>query len=85
MEFHDIVVKSDNEPAMVAVIDRVAKLRAASGGGRFVPENSVTGDSQSNGLIERAVQSVEGMIRVMKSALEIRWGAAIPAGHPIIA
>ena len=39
-------------------------------GTTFVPEDAPTHDSQANGLIERAIQTVQGLIRAMKSALE---------------
>ena len=45
LEHGDIVIKSDNEPAIVAVLDDLAALRAASSTGRIIRENSVVGDS----------------------------------------
>ena len=71
----DIVVKTDQEPAMLALLNELARHRAAAGGGRVVPEHSPVGDSQSNGVVERAIKSVEGQIRVAKSALEGRTQA----------
>ena len=38
--------------------------------GRWIVEHSPVGSSQSNGVIERAVKSVEGQLRVVKLALE---------------
>ena len=37
----------------------------------------------SNGIVERGVQSVEEQVRVLISALENRWKAAIPDRHSI--
>ncbi len=39
-------------------------------------EYSPVGSSQSNGVVE-AIQSVEGQMRVVKNALESRWGVDI--------
>ena len=51
-----VVLKSDQEPAMVDVLKEVAKMR---GDGRTILESSPIYDSKSNGFIERAVQSIE--------------------------
>ena len=50
-----------------------------------VPEHSHTGESQTNGLAERAVQSLEDHVRVLKVALEARLGTSIPVHHPVVA
>ena len=42
-------------------------------------------DSQSNGIAERAVQTVEGQVRAMLLALESRLDAKIPMTHHVIA
>ena len=77
----DLVVKTDQEPAMRALIGEVARRRAADGGGRCVVEHSPVGESQSNGVIERAVKSVEGQVRVAKLALEARVAGRVGPGH----
>ena len=69
-EAGDIVVKTDQEPAMVSLTTEMTRLRSGKHVGRMIMENSVKGDSQSNGMIERAVQSVEGIVRVMRSAFQ---------------
>ena len=33
-------------------------------------ENSLVGSSKSNGIVERAIQSVQGMIRMTRIAIE---------------
>ena len=45
---------------------------AGGGPGRTNVENSKTHSSASNGIVERGNRSVQGMIRVLKSALENR-------------
>ena len=62
----------------------MGKIRAQSGGVRFVVENSPVGSSQSNGVAKKAIQSVQGHVRVLKLALEKRWGINIPHRHSVI-
>ena len=50
-----------------------------------VPEQTMVGESQSNGLAERAMQTIEGQIRCMKLALEDRLQCSVPCSHPIMA
>ena len=40
-------------------------------------ENPPVKSSQSNGIIERAAQSIEGHVRVLKSALESRYDITV--------
>ena len=47
-------------------------------------ENSPVGDSPSNGIAERAVQSVAEQIRVLRNALEAKLKAKVPGNHPVI-
>jgi hypothetical protein len=47
-------------------------------------ENSPVGESQSNGVAERAVQAAGEHIRVVKLALESKVGIRFPAVHPIV-
>ena len=47
-------------------------------------ENSPVGASQSNGVIERGVQSVEGQTRVILDALETNYGVEVPYEHPLL-
>ena len=53
-------------------MEDLVKLRVDKGSQETIPENSPTYSHQSNGIAERAVQSVEGMIRSLRSALEER-------------
>ena len=77
-EQSDITVKSDQEPAVQAIITEIGRVRAARGGGRMAVEASPKGSSASNGVIERGVQTVEHQMKVMRSALEERLGVTIP-------
>ena len=60
LEFQEVIVKSDNEPALVALIDAWARYRAARGGGKLMVEHSPVGSSKSSGLAEKAVQDAQG-------------------------
>ena len=83
-EFGDVVMKSDQEEAIKAVVTDVGRLRASGGGGKYVMEHSPVKASASNGVIERGIQSIEGQVRVLLDALETRWGVKIPVYHPVI-
>ena len=79
----DIVVKCDQEPAMASLTREIGAHRAAGGGARMVVESSPVGDSKGNGMIERAVKSVQGQVRVLRSALEERIGAKLDPHHAV--
>ena len=49
-----------------------------------VPEHSAVGESASNGFAERGVQSLEGLIRTMKHALQARLDEALDVNHPVM-
>ncbi len=68
----DITAKSDQEPAMKAGANEVARHRAAAGGGMLVQEHSPLGDSKGNGIIERAVKAVDAQACVARCALKSR-------------
>ncbi len=80
----DMTVKSDQEPAVVSVLNKVGELRAAEGGGKMVSEASPVKDSKGKGLVERAIQTAEGMVRVLKSQLEEGWKMKIDSKHPVL-
>lgn len=74
-------MKSDQEPAIIAL---AREAKTASGIDIVIPECSLVGESQSNGTIERAVQSIEGQIRVMKDALEFNYETELDTRHPAL-
>ena len=49
IEFTDLVVRTDNEPALVSLVETWSSLRAVKGGGKTVMEHSPVGSSKSNG------------------------------------
>ena len=77
----DIVIKSDQENAIKYVVDDVCVART---GAKTIKMNSPVGVKGSNGIIERAVQAVEGQLRTMKDVLDARYKQVIPAEHCII-
>jgi hypothetical protein len=81
----DVVVKSDQESSIQSLVDGLAKMKSVRGSGRLIVEHSLVGSSASNGVAERAVQSVQGQLRVIRLALEKRYRAEIPAEHSLIA
>ena len=49
-----------------------------------VPEHSHPGESASNGLSERSVQTFEDQFRTFKIALEANLGHHLPNDHPVL-
>ena len=78
----EVIIKSDQEPAVTALIDDIKHLRP---GVRINTEMTPVGASQSNGVVECGIQSMQGLLSTMKSALEARWSTTIPDGQPILA
>ena len=77
----DVILKSDQEPAIEALVDDIVKTR----GGKITHvERSPVGSSGSNGVVERAAQSVEGVLRTLLSALQNRLGTKIAADEKIV-
>ena len=78
--YKKVIIKADNEPAMHALQEEVKKQRQDE----TLIENSPVGESQSNGVAERAVQAAGEHIRVVKLALENKVGIRFPAVRPIM-
>ena len=75
----DVVFKTDQEPALVDLVKQIFALRPSS-------RSCLTlGGSKGDGLAERAVQSLEEMIRVHKLSFESRIKTRLACGHPLIA
>jgi hypothetical protein len=81
LEHQDVTLKSDQEPAILDLLREVAKKRVPAN--TFFEESPI-GESQSNGVIERGNQTVEGQIRVLKDALEMRVGGKVPSDHNVV-
>ena len=80
----DLIIKSDQEPAIEAIIKDVERLRGEASAGRTIVESSPVGSHQSNGIVERYAQEVEKQVRVMRDALEFKYKVKIDTKNPII-
>ena len=68
-----VLVKSDSELALTSLIESWSTMRAMKSGSRMTIENSLVGSSWSNGVVDGAVRSVQGMIRTIRNAIEETW------------
>ena len=69
-----IVLKSDQEPAIQALLERVVSSRTAP----TRLEESPRGDSSSNGVVENGVRIIEAGMRALRLTIENRYGVKIP-------
>ncbi len=76
----NIGIKTDGEPAIVAVQNRIITLR----GGKTVPRNPPAYNPESNGPIEKGVQDLNNQLRALKIALEARLGMKIKCNWPVM-
>ena len=77
----DVIVKTDQEPAIKFLVDDVCMARI---GARTIRELAPNNSKGSNGVVERVVQSVEQFIRTLKSALDERMAVKIDTFHPVL-
>ena len=78
--YKSVILKCDGEHAIRDLVKQVKD----SWSGSVMLEFPSTGDKRSNGMVERANQSVEDQVRVMKSALERRIRKEIPTKVAIV-
>eukprot|EP00974_Lingulodinium_polyedra_P037201 3568302-Lingulodinium_polyedra.AAC.1 len=64
------IIKCDGEKAIGSVRDALAKMHC----GRVIPEGPARGESQSNGHVEEAGQTVKEFTRVLKEQIEDKAG-----------
>jgi len=81
----DVVLRSDQEPALKDFVNEMARQRGGSGSGRTIVEHSPVRESQANGFIESGVKTLEGLVRTLKLALERRIKIVIDVQHPVFA
>ena len=79
--YDEVILKSDGEPALRAVQEEVRRRR----GRTTILENSPPGESQSNGVAERAVRAVAEHVRVLRKGLEERMKMTLNSHHPVVA
>ena len=75
----DVIVKTDQEPAIKFPVDDVCMART---GVRTIRELAPKKLEGSNGIVERAVQSVEQFFRTLKSALDVGWPSRLTLSTP---
>ena len=78
-----MILKSDQEAALVKVLEHVRDHRGEEQI-QIGLEHSPKYDSQANGLVERAVQSLEGQVRTMILALEAKLDNKLAAHDEIL-
>ena len=79
-----VVIKTDNERAIVSLKTRVARLlREFEGLQNVQTESPPAHDSQSNGGVEIGIRLVRGLFRTLKLCLEARIGTYIPVSHAL--
>ena len=76
-----ILIKSDQEPAIKVFVEDLVKVR---GEASTILEWSPVASSGSNGVVERGVQEVEGVMRSMRSALEERIGEKVAVDERVV-
>ena len=75
------IAEDDDEPD---VPEQLPRQPAHSKPTVAVPELTHPGESQSNGLAERAVQALEDQARTLLVALEARIKVPIPSDHAVL-
>ena len=78
--YKKIVLKSDAEPALVVFNEALTRAWP----GEVIPEHSRKGDSQSNGEVERTIQTLTSQVRAMKIAHSENIGADILDDAPVV-
>ena len=79
----EVTVRTDGEPSICELIRRVRELRAE--GTTTVDEGSSPGDSAGNGIAERAILTVGGLVRTTKAVIEENVLEGRDAGPRLVA
>ena len=80
MGYKKAIFKGDQEPALGAMMDRIAALS----GDQIIREESPVGESQSNGDVENAIQRIQGQYRTLRSNLEAMYEKKVEPEHPAL-
>ena len=75
----DIIIKTDQEASIKALVRDIVDI-----GKRTIVEEAPKGSKGSNGIVERGVQTMEGQLRVLKSAFEERVGRRVDAEARVV-
>ena len=80
-----VILKSDNEKAIVSVKERTARiLREYKGLKHVQTESPLAYDPQSNGGIEAGIRIIRCLFRTLKLCREARLGQYIPVSHALV-
>ena len=77
----EIIIKTDQEPSIQYVVKDLVEAREE---GRTVVEESPVQGSKSNGIIERAVQGLEGHMRAVLLGFEERVGVKLDPREAVV-
>ena len=83
--YSKVMLKTDNEPAILKLLQESLRELRISGLDTVMCENSPEYDPQANGSAEVGVRILKGMVRTHRSSLERDLGYRVPARHPLIA
>ena len=73
-QYQKTCLKSDGEPALIAIEKEAVKRRQAE----TLLEICLAGRIQANGIAERAFQSFAQQVRVLRHSLQNKLGAVVP-------
>ena len=76
--YTSVMLKTDQEAALRVVMDKMRTHRGDQT--QTMYKLSPVGDSKSNGLIERTIQTIEGQVRTTRCALEARIDRKLTPG-----
>ena len=75
-----VIIKTDQDPAIKYLVKDIIDTRPE---GQTIPEESPVTSSDSNGVIERSVQGIEGQLRAVLLAFEGRIGRKLGVKEPV--
>ena len=84
-DFPRMIVKTDQEPAILDVKREALKIATEEAGIEGIPEESQAYVSPTNGTAEQAVQAIERKVRTLKFAVEALHALKLPPNHVLLA
>ena len=82
--FARFILKCDQEPAIISLVDTVRNVLAEEHGRDIAVEHSPVSASQSNGFIEGAVRIIKGMVRTLRYSVEELHGVRVGTSRQIL-